>query len=169
MAILEKEFELLCEGEAGKHIKFIKIEGLYHFLKDALISYGDTNKLLVANRIVDLTEKMLIKKKQITNNDIPSYVEVIKVAGLLHNLFYDGTVSSLFVAREKLEPLAVKHGIPDNYINAMFQTIESQLGDDTPVPQCKPVSGTPTELFAWACWYVDELHGNKKMPALHLG
>lgn len=164
MSISEKDLDIILEGEAGKYINSISIAGLYDFVKEAMLIYGDTNKLLVANQVTELTEKMLRKKKQINENGAQSFVEVIIVASLLHNMFYDGTVSSLFLTREKLEPLARKHGIPDNYIDAIFQTIEAQLGDDTPVPQCKPIPNSPTELFAWACWFVDELHGNKQMP-----
>ncbi len=169
MAIDEKELDLLIQDEAGKYIQSIKIEGLYQFVRAALIKYGDINKLLTANRIVELTLQMLDKKKQLNDahGNVQSFVEIIKVAALLHNMFYNGTVSSLFIAREKLTPLAIKYGVPENYISALFQTIESQLGDDTPVPQCRPIQGTPTELFAWACWFIDELHGGKKLPSLN--
>ena len=114
------------------------------------------NKLKEANNVIEVVEQMLKKKKQISENNVQSFVVVIFAAGLLHNMFYDGSITSLFLAREKLEPLARKYNIPDNYIEALFQTIEAQLGEDTPVPQCKPIPNSPTELFAWACWFVKE-------------
>lgn len=160
------ELEQILNGESGKYINAIKIDGLKDFVKESLLKYGDTNKVLKANTVTELLEKMLIKKKQINKNSKiePSFFDVLRVASLLHNLFYNGTMSSLFLAREKLLPIANKLHIPDNYINSIFQTIECQLGEDTPIPQCKPVPGTPMELFAWSCWYIEELHGNKKMP-----
>lgn len=158
------ELQAILNGDAGRHIENIKIDSLREFVKESLLKFGDTNKLLQSNLVIDLLEKMLIKKKQMNKTVEQSFVEVLRVAGLLHNLFFDGTVTSLFMAREKLVPIARKYNIPDNYIGSIFQTIECQLGEDTPVPQCKPVPGTPTELFAWSCWYIEELHNNKKIP-----
>lgn len=158
----ENELKQILNGEAGIYINSIKIDGLREFVKDSLLKYGNTNSLLEANRVIELLEKMLIKKKQIVNSIEQSFVEVLKVAALVHNLFFDGSITSLFMAREKLMPIAKEHKIPDNYINSIFQAVECQLGEDTPVPQCKPIPGTPMELFSWSCWYIEELYGNKK-------
>lgn len=151
----EKELKDLLEND--NYIKSIKIETLREFVEEALLTYGTVEKYNTANKVVDLLNSMLVKKKQIVDGIEQSFVDVLKVAGFIHNLFYNGTVSSLFLAREKLLPLAKdKYKMPDNYINSIFQAVECQLGEDTPVPQCKPIPGTPTELFAWSCWLVEQ-------------
>ena len=148
---------ILENEEINNHLKSIKIIALRNFVEESLLKYGTIEKYKQANQVVDLLYKMLIKKKQIVNGVEQSFVDVLKVAGFIHNLFYNNTVSSLFLAREKLLPLAKdKYKIPDNYINSIFQAVECQLGEDTPVPQCKPIPGTPTELFAWSCWLVKQ-------------
>lgn len=156
MALTEEQMQAILDSKYGRYINAISIEGLYNFVVDCYLQYGDINKLKQANDVIEIVEAMLKKKKQISEHNVQSFVTVIFAAGLLHNMFYDGSITSLFMAREKLEPLAKKHNIPDNYIGALFQTIEAQLGEDTPVPQCKPIPNSPTELFAWACWFVKE-------------
>lgn len=160
MALTKEQMQAILDSKNGRYINAISIESLYDFIVDCYLQYGSMNKLKEANNVIEVVEQMLKKKKQISENNVQSFVVVIFAAGLLHNMFYDGSITSLFLAREKLEPLARKYNIPDNYIEALFQTIEAQLGEDTPVPQCKPIPNSPTELFAWACWFVKEY----KMP-----
>lgn len=156
MALTKEQMQAILDSKNGRYINAISIESLYDFIVDCYLQYGSMNKLKEANNVIEVVEQMLKKKKQISENNVQSFVVVIFAAGLLHNMFYDGSITSLFLAREKLEPLARKYNIPDNYIEALFQTIEAQLGEDTPVPQCKPIPNSPTELFAWACWFVKE-------------
>jgi uncharacterized protein (UPF0147 family) len=76
---------------------------------------------------------------------------------LLHNLFYDSEdFTTLFKARQVLDPVAEEQKIPQEVRNALFQAIEAQLGDSTPVPLCRPAANSPTELLAWAVWFAKE-------------
>lgn len=156
MALTKEQMQAILDSKNGRYINAISIESLYDFIVNCYLQYGSMSKLKEANNVIEVVEQMLEKKKQISENNVQSFVVVIFAAGLLHNMFYDGSITSLFLAREKLEPLARKYNIPNNYIEALFQTIEAQLGEDTPVPQCKPIPNSPTELFAWACWFVKE-------------
>lgn len=156
--------EELLNDEMGHNIMAIHTPELQDFVKKALDEYGNTNKLNIANQVADILLAMLKKRKQIQDGeDYKPWVEVMLAAALLHNLFYDATLTSLFMAREKLQPLADACKVPQNASYSIFQAIECQLGDDTPIESCRPIPSTPNELFAWACWFVEELHGWKEV------
>lgn len=156
--------EQLLNDEIGRHIQAIKTPAIKEFVVRSLNLFGDTNKLNESNRVVDLLLAMLKKRKQIRDGEeYAPWVEIMIAASLLHNLFYAGTLTSLFEAREKLKPIADVCGIPENGSYAIFQAIECQLGDDTPIESCRPIPSTPNELFAWACWFIEELHGSKEV------
>lgn len=160
------DIDSLLEDEIGRHITGLTLEELKQFVLHTYRIYGSTNKLNEANQIIDVMLAMLKKRKQITENGSQAFVEIMIVAALLHHLFYDGTLASIFEAREKLTSIAQVCNVPENGYNAVFQAIECQLGDDMPVVSCRPIPSTPNELFAWAIWFVCELHGGKEMPKL---
>ena len=128
------------------------------FVKEALQTYGCWNQLMSAIQVENVLIDMMEKQKLIVPGSVTTLVEVMKAAALLHNLFYtdDYFWPDLFTARIELKPLADKYTIAEEIQNAVFQTIEAQLGQDMPVPLCRPTPATPTELFAWAVWFVKE-------------
>lgn len=150
------ELETLLQQDEGRHFQTLKLPEVREFLILSLSEYGTEDKLAEANEVADVTVGMLRKMKQITDHGSQTFVEIMIAAALTHNLFYDGTTSSLYKAREVLQPIAKEAGLPDNGSDGIFQAIEAQLGHDTPVPTSKPIPGTPTELFAWAVWFVKE-------------
>lgn len=158
--------EAILEDDLGKNIKAIHIESLNDFVVKALKEYGTTNKLNQANQVWNMLEQLMKKKHIYNEGQLVTFYEIVRAATLLHNLFYEGTITSLFMAREKLTPLAKECGLPEHdVINPIFELIEGQLGADTPVPRCVPTPNHPQELLALACWLIEELHGGKKMPA----
>ena len=143
--------------EAGRHWRAIITPEVKDFVKRALDLRGSKKQVEEANKMLDLLLAMLRKRKQIVEGvPQPVWVDVMLAAGLLHNLYYEDTVTSLFMAREKLQPIADACNVPGNAAYSIFQAIECQLGDDTPIESCRPVPSTPNELFAWARWFVHE-------------
>lgn len=165
MAFTKKQMEQILLDDLGANIRGLQIEAVKNFVVRSIETYGDTNKLIEANHILDLLLRMFEKRHIYVNQQTATFYELMKAAVLIHNLFYNGTLASLFEAREKLTPIALECGLPTHdAINPIFETVEAQLGADTPVPRCAPAIGQPQELFAEACWFVSELHGGKKMP-----
>lgn len=150
------KLEDLFKGEEGRHFNELKLEEVREFLIRSLSQYSSAEKLTEANKVTDVMVGMLKKKKQISDNGTQAFIEILIAAALVHNMFYDGTIPSLFEAREKLAPIADEVKLPENGRDAIFQAIEAQLGDDMPVSTCRPIPSTPTELFAWAVWFVKE-------------
>lgn len=142
----------------SKYIDKIAVPEIKEFTEKALEEYNaSAEKIQEADQVAEILLGLLKKKKLITDNSHQSYVDVLISACLLHNLFYDPEDwTSLFWARRELTPLAAECGMNSQFRDAIFQTIESQLGEDTPVPNCKPVANSPTELFSYAIWFAKE-------------
>ena len=164
MITKEQYEEMLKDEKMSKCLNYIHITTLRQFVDKAIMEYGSIQQVIEANRVCDIMLKMLKKRGEVNENNEQSYVQVMVVAAMLHNLFYDGTFQSIYTARQKLTNSAIKLGIPENYYNSIFQMIECQLGYDMPVPKSRPTPGHPEEIFAWSCWFISELHGGKKMP-----
>lgn len=163
----EKVLQKLIKEDL-KYIKWIEnYEQLYKLVEQSLLKYGKEDKIKEAEEVLDVFVHMLYRKNQIQKDDItnlPGWVAIAISAGYLHNLFYNGSLTSLFECREKISILAKELNVPVNGIAAMFQMIEGQLGDRTPVESCIPQDSSPSGLFAWACWFVTEYKKNKPLP-----
>ena len=109
-------------------------------------------------RICDVLEQLLKKKKIWMADARPGFVDIMMAAVLLHNLKTEqNNWTTIFAPRLCWEKTAQDMGVPKTYTDALFQTIEAQLGEDTPVPNVKPVANTPTDFFALAIWIVKEM------------
>ena len=141
----------------SEYVDFMQVPELKEFTQRALDEYGTEEKLTEGESVAHVILGLLRKKKMLTEQTHQSFVDVLVSAALLHNLFYDPQDwKTLFSARQKLLPVAQECGVGYNFYSAIFQTIESQLGEDTPVPNCKPIDNSPTELFTYAVWFVKE-------------
>lgn len=159
-----ERFELELE-DAGRNLKQLDIDEIREFTEEALSGYGTAEKYEEANRVTDVMLKLLQKKKFI--NPVmkkQAWLNALIAGSLLHNLFYSGTISSLFAARDALYLTAKVKGIPPDTFHAVCSVIESQLGEDNPIAGCRAVPNTPGEAFVTACWIVSEQDKGKEMP-----
>ena len=141
----------------SKYVDFIQVPEIKDFTREALEKFSDSDLLIEGESVANVLIALLKKKQIIADNSHQSFVDILVSAALLHNIFYDpDDWKTLFLARQSLKDLAEKHNLGYNYYSALFQTIESQLGQDTPVPNCKPIDNSPTELFSYAVWFVKE-------------
>ena len=154
----------LNDNTTENYLNTIQDEALKNFTSEALALYGDEDKFHEAEKVINVFEAMFTKMKQMTTNSRPIWVDILRSAAYLHNLFYDGSLQSVFKAREILMPIAIKHNVPVNGVSALFQAVEGQLGEDMPVEACQPKGDSPNRIFAWAVWFVEEYHGVKMMP-----
>ena len=90
-------------------------------------------------------------------------VDTLLMSALLHNIYYDTSISSLFRAREEFTPIGrdaslyEKGAVPDTVLDAVFQAIEEQEGDATEIAKLKPMAGTPSDLFATSIWLAETM------------
>jgi hypothetical protein len=135
-------------------VDLIKVEEFHNFVVDMVNEFGTDTKLMEGNKIGDIVYKKLKSQNLINENINQAFVDVLLAASVLHNLFYEeGDLTTLFKARQVLGPIATEREVPQELQAMLFQTIEAQLGDSTPVPMCRPVPNSPTSTFADAIWF----------------
>lgn len=138
-------------------ITYVQIEELQVFIERAHAEFGSPEKAAEADVVADILIQMLEKRGMISEHANQSFIDVLITAAYLHNLFYNEYEwTTLFKAREILMPIAKDMGIAENVTDVIFQTIEAQLGNETPVPSSRPAPNSPVELFANAIWIAKE-------------
>ena len=147
-----------------KYLDEIEYEPLKKLTEEVLLKYSDSYKIGKAYLTNDILTAMLKHKNQIGENNRAAWIDLLMVAGYLHNVFYDGTLSSLFKTREVVSDMMKEYQIPVNGIAVIFSAIEGQFGDQTPVEKCRPNGGSPEELFSWAVFMADIYYGETKTP-----
>lgn len=145
-------------------INLIKDESIAKFVNEVFKRYPDDKKQEEATKVVNELMRLLEWKRQIASNNIPVWVEVVIAAALIHNTFYDGTLTGIFKARQELAALATECNVPVNGASLIFQAIESQLGLDMPVESCQPDFDSPKGLLALACWLVKRDNPDYEIP-----
>lgn len=147
--------------EQRHNIDFIQIKELKDFVSKSLEDHGDIEKLKVANEIVDIMLDLLKYKGLYDENTHQGFIDVMVSAGLLHNLFFkEDDWRTLYDARYHLSPIADEFKVHESMQDALFHTIEGQLGDRTPVMECRPKPATPTEVFSQCVWFYKKFKNN---------
>ena len=156
--------EEVFNGRENNYLATYTEENLKQFTVESLEKYGSLATIKESEEVIKVMLAMFTKMKQVNEQNRPIWVELLITAAYIHNLFYDGTLESLVRTREKLMPLILKHQVPVNGAAMIFQAVEGQLGEDMPIESCQPRGDSPNRIFAWACWFVEEYNGDKKMP-----
>lgn len=163
---MDEKFKKLLT-EKNSYLECIASPSIKNFTVKALEKYGNAEKFIEANAVAQYVDEKLQKNKiQIKSQSEVQWIDLLLSATLLHNLFYDGTLHSIFYAREKLTSLGVKEGLSVEMLEPIFQAVEGQLGEDMPVPSCRVNPNSPSGILAEACWNIVERLGNKKIPKL---
>lgn len=137
-------------------IEQIKIPEIKNFTIESLVRHGDGTSTEIAEKVAEVVYAQLEEKGLISEQANQSFVDVVISAALLHDLFKTEEWIFIFDARRYLTEVAERVGLPESAQNAIFETIEAQLGDKTPIAKLRPQPGTPTELFAYAVWFVNK-------------
>lgn len=127
------------------------------FIEAALTHYGTQEKFEEAVKLISVIRALYIKRRIIADNVNPYFIELMETAAFIHNLFFDGSWISCFMAREKLYDSAISAGIKDEHVEHIFTIVEGQLGVDMPVAGARPNPNSPVEDFALCCWITKEL------------
>lgn len=112
-------------------------------------------------KLIQLLLESLISRNILTEDVHSSAVDLVIASALLHNIYIDKEhpYTSMFKAREEFWPLSDKgefRKIPKALLDIVFETIENQYGERSPLKQFIPQSGTVTDLFANCVWLVRE-------------
>lgn len=155
--------ELADETNDNRFIDFIKVKDLRLFcekcMEKANVVANPYNNL-VAEYVLDL----MIRKELLTPENHQTYVDALLVAAQLFNTYYNELnredIHELFRARREFDEIAdldcYEYGpIPEQLREMVWDTIEGQLGDCTPMAKTKPSPNTPQDLFAMAIFMVN--------------
>jgi hypothetical protein len=151
-------FEQLADKEnKERYIDFIKIDDLREFVKDCLeyvkwdYEIGDYE-----NKVAEILVDGLIKKELLATDNHQAYVDTLLAAAFLHNIYFDEEriPTSLMKAREEFDHIAEVHTLPPQIREMIWDSIEGQLGDLTPMSKTKPSPNTPQDLLANCIWIV---------------
>ena len=153
--------QLADKSDVNRFLNFIKVNDLRTFTKECLkkANYEITE---YENKVAEIAMDLLIRKDLLTPDNHQTYIDALLIAAILHNVYFDEEKmsTSLFKAREEFDEVAdmdelYEYGaIPEQFREMVWDTIEGQLGDCTPMAKTKPSPNSPQDLFATAVYVV---------------
>lgn len=143
------------------YTKYVTDPELKSTMDSILLEYSDIEKFHEAEKICKIMIAMFTKQKAMTEQFVSGAIQPLAAAAYLSNIFLNDNAiaSSLFMPRDFFAKVMKENGVMDSWIELIFQTVEGQLGADTPVPACTPHGDHPINIFAWARWFVKEYPG----------
>lgn len=161
MSVTEMFPNLADKENKNRYLEFIKINDLKIFAKKCL-EHANYEISEYENKIAEIAMDFLIRKELLDTTNHQTYVDALIVAAMLHNIYFDEKhlSTSLFKAREEFDYIADMEGIyefgplPEQMREMIWDTIEGQLGDCTPMSKTKPSPNSPQDLFATAVFIV---------------
>lgn len=139
----------------AKYLNGIGNKTLREFAVSCVKEYGTREKLEEANEVIKVM-LAYYEEKGLMKGD-PYFIDLMKVAAFIHNLFTNDSWISVYTAREQLQQRALDAGISYEYVIPLFAIVEGQLGDKMPVPGSRPSPNHPVNDFALFCWIVKKL------------
>lgn len=158
----EEMFPALANKDNNlRYLEFIEVDELKEFIHKCYEHadiYSKTDyeyENMLAKVLID----HLIRRGLIDNSSHQNFIDVLLAAVFLHNVYFDEEriIPSLVEARHNFEEIA-KEFMPEQVSEAIFDTIEGQLGDATPIKNLKPKPNSPGELFAECVFIVRNLY-----------
>lgn len=164
MSVKEMFPQLADETNKNRYLEFIKVNDLRIFTEKCL-NHANYQIGEYENKVAEIAMNFLIRKELLDTNNHQTYVDALLVAAMLHNIYFDKKhiCTSLFKAREEFDYIAdmdeiYEYGaLPEQMREMVWDTIEGQLGDCTPMSKTKPSPNSPQDLFATAVYIVRNL------------
>lgn len=173
--------ELNDRDNKWRFVDFIKVDDYKIFCKKCLEATG-VEPTEYTNKVAEIVLDLLIRKELLTEVNHQTYVDSLLVAAFLHNIYYgtadtleydkyqlgfDKNIANLLKAREEFDKIADEDGykfgpIPEQFREMIWDTIEGQLGDCTPMAKTKPTPNSPQDLFATAILLTKILFAEKR-------
>lgn len=153
----EEMYPQLAVESVDKYFNFIQEDVLKEFVAKCYAKVGkDLNDVIYENKVCEILLDHLIRRGLLDSNaGHQMFVDCLLVSTFLHSLYFDekDIIGSVMKARIEFSDIADELQIPDQIQEAIWDGIESQLGDATPVTKLKPSPNTPQSLLA-DCIYI---------------
>lgn len=150
--------QLADRSNPRRYIDFIKVSDLRLFCEKCM-EKAQVEPTDYTNMVSEYVLDIMIRKELLTPENHQTYVDALLIAAQLFCIYYNENnieeVHELFRARREFDEIAdldcYEHGpIPEQFREMVWDTIEGQLGDCTPMSKTKPSPNTPQDLFATA-------------------
>lgn len=134
-------------------LESIAYEDIKSIVTAMLKEHASKETLQASDELHSLLHGLLIHRGVI-HEDQPQqgFEDVLAAACLLHNIHPVEKPSDLFFVRDLFEQYNAEFTLPQQIIDAICASIEGKFGVNSPVKSCIPQQGTPTAMFADACW-----------------
>lgn len=152
-------FPVLADNNnENRFVEFIKMDDLREFCIRCMNKAGKKPSEY-NNTVAEFMLDLMIRKELLTRENHQTYVDALLIASQLFNIYYNENnkedIHELFRARKEFDEIAdsseYEYGpIPEQFREMVWDTIEGQLGDCTPMSKTKPSPNTPQDLFATA-------------------
>ena len=157
--------QLADKSNDMRYIEFIKMDDLRLFCTKCM-EKANKEPSLLNNKVAELMLDLMIRKELLTPDNHQTYVDALLIAAQLFNIYYNDNkddVHELFRARREFDEIAdldcYEFGpLPEQFREMVWDTIEGQLGDCTPMSKTKPSPNTPQDLFATAVWMASKYY-----------
>lgn len=151
--------QLADKNDVNRFLNFIKVDDLRIFAREC-IKKSNYTITEYDNKVAEISMDLLIRKDLLAPDNHQTYVDALLVAAMLHNIYFDEKqiCTSLFKARAEFDSIAdmdelYEYGaIPEQFREMVWDTIEGQLGDCTPMSKTRPSPNSPQDLFATAVY-----------------
>lgn len=156
----EELFEQLKGVDKEKYLNFID-PAFKDFVIACYEEAGcDINEIDYENKVCEIVIDHLIRGGFLNSKGKQIFVDLLLVSAFLHNVYFDekDLVTSITKPRAVFMPVAESLDMPEQYTDAIFEAIESQLGPATPIRACKPGANTPQEVLANCIYITRSLH-----------
>ena len=156
----EELFEVLSGDNYDKYLNFIDPAFKEYILK----CYEHANKRIeeaeYENKVCEILIDLLVRGGFLNSSGKQIFIDLLITSAYLHSVYFDerDLVMSIVKPRAEFLPIATSLDMPDQYTDAIFEAIESQLGPATPIRACKPGVNTPQETLAYAIYIARSLH-----------
>lgn len=143
--------QLADKEDIFRYLNFIAVEDLISLIKKCYEKAGkDLSNIEYENKVCEILIDHLIRRGLLDTQAHQNFVDLLLTSAFLHNLYFDeeDVIFSILKARVELDSIAEEMGLPEQIREAIWQGVEEQLGDATPVKKLKPSPNTPQELLA---------------------
>ena len=159
--------QLANEDNINRFIEFIKVPDLKLFCEKCMKKANMVpNKY--NNKVAEYVLDLMVRKELLTPDNHQTYVDALLIASQLFNCYYNKETglenyNNLFTARVEFDSIADEKDdefgpLPEQFREMVWDTIEGQLGDCTPMSKTKPSPNTPQDLFAMAIFMTNTLY-----------
>lgn len=161
-----EELKLAIKEKQEKIFEYISIKGLTGFIADVQSQMKDKEVTHAINATLLLIKRL--KSLRLLNEMLPNKQSDFAItACMIHNFSFrwNSIFSTNFNMKDAMAIFNTRFALYDTALknedaaanmavyDYIFEVVEAQLGENTPVQKCRPVHGQPSAIVAEVLWW----------------